>query len=136
MTGSPGPGAQGYRLGGFCRREWWVRSPLRSAARELRSSWLHWPPLVISWVRQDAILWPLMFVSLAVALWGLTRDRRRHAISGPFAMASVGSAGLVAGVVFVHGPPAMWLINAVFLLLIAATLWNIWMRKSGATRSG
>lgn len=85
----------------------------------------------LGWLRQDAILWPVMFVSLAVALWGFWRDRRRHAKSGALLLASMGAVALVAGVVFVHGPRAMWLINAGATALIVATLWNIWLRRSG-----
>lgn len=89
----------------------------------------------LGWFRQDAILWPLMFVSLAIALWGFSRDRRRHARLGPLATASVGAAALVAGVVFVHGPPAMSLIYSGACLLIGATLWNIWLRREASTLS-
>lgn len=87
----------------------------------------------LGWLRRDSILWPLMFVSLAVALWGLWRDRRRHARSGPLVLASGGASGLVAGVVFVHGPPALWLIYSGALLLIGGTLWNIGLRKTWAS---
>jgi mercuric ion transport protein len=84
----------------------------------------------LSWLRQDAILWPLMFLSLGVALWGLARDRRRHGASGPFAAAVGGAVALVAGVVFVHGLPARLLIYGGALALLLATGWNIvarWM---------
>ena len=82
----------------------------------------------LSWLRRDAILWPLMFLSLGIALWGLWRDRRMHGRAGPLVLAAAGAVALVAGVVFVQGPPALLLINAGALTLIAATLWNIWAR--------
>src|SRR5258705_13508655 len=47
--------------------------------------------LGLSWVRRDAILWPLMFLSIAVALWGFWSDRRRHGTSGPLLLAMTGS---------------------------------------------
>lgn len=81
-------------------------------------------------LRQDAILWPLMGLSLGVALWGFWVGRRMHGSSGPLALAVPGAVALVAGVVFVHGPPAMWLIYGGALALVAATLWNIRARMS------
>lgn len=86
----------------------------------------------LSWLRQDAILWPVMFVSLAVALWGLARDRRRHGVAGPVVLAAVGAVALVAGVVFVHGPPARQLIYAGAVALIVATGWNVAARRAPA----
>ena len=83
----------------------------------------------LSWLRRDAILWPLMFVSLAVALWGLARDRRRHGRPGALLLAAAGAVALAAGVVVVHGPPAVALIYGGALALIAATLWNVRLRR-------
>jgi mercuric ion transport protein len=89
----------------------------------------------LSWLRQDAILWPLMFVSLGVALWGLARDRSRHGTAGPLVLAVAGAVALVAGVVFVHGAPARALIYAGALALVAATAWNIAARRRPDERS-
>jgi mercuric ion transport protein len=83
----------------------------------------------LGWIRSDAILWPLMFLSLGVALGGLSSDRRRHRTAGPLVIASVGAIALVAGVVFVHGPPARVLIYAGAIALVVATLWNIVVRR-------
>jgi mercuric ion transport protein len=88
----------------------------------------------LGWLRQDAILWPLMFLSLGVALWGLEAQRRSHHASGPLILAVAGAIALVAGVVFVHGFPARLLIDGGALALIGATLWNIGAR-TGARRS-
>ena len=90
----------------------------------------------LSWLRQDAILWPLMFLSLGVALWGLARDRRRHGASGPLAAAVGGAVALVAGVVFVHGPPARLLIYGGALALVLATGWNVATRRAPAGGTG
>lgn len=84
----------------------------------------------LSALRQDAILWPLMAVSLALALWGLAGDWRAHRRSGPLALAIAGAVALVAGVVFVHGPSARLLIDAGALALVAATLWNVRARTT------
>lgn len=73
-----------------------------------------------------------MFLSLAVALWGLARDSRRHGMAGPLALAAVGAVGLVAGVIFVHGDPARQIIYASAGALVAATLWNIAARRRAA----
>lgn len=84
----------------------------------------------LSWLRRDAILWPLMFLALAVALAGLRAERRRHGAVGPLSLAVTGAVALVAGVVFVHGPPARLLIYAGALALVAATLWNFRRRAA------
>ena len=84
----------------------------------------------LSALRNDRILWPLMGLSLVVALWGLATDRRTHHRAGPLLIACAGAVALVAGVVFVHGPPARLLINAGAVLLVAATLWNVRARAT------
>lgn len=96
------------------------------------------PPVIVgalaaaglSSVRDDRILWPLMGLSLVVALWGFTTDRRTHGRTGPLVVALAGSVALVVGVVFVHGPPARLLINAGGLGLLVATAWNVWVRTN------
>ena len=85
--------------------------------------------LGLSFLRNDAILWPLMFASLAVALWGFWQGRRLHAATGPLALAAAGAAALVAGVVFIHGFPAKQVIWAGAAALVAATLWNMTLRR-------
>lgn len=87
----------------------------------------------LSSLRNDRILWPLMGLSLLVALWGLTGDRRGHRRVGPLLVALTGSVALVAGVVFVHGPPAQLLIDAGAVGLVAATVWNAWARRNCRT---
>lgn len=88
----------------------------------------------LGWLRRDSVLWPLMFISLAVALWGLRRDAASHRNLGPFAIAVPGAVALIAGVVFVHGPPALWLIDAGAVALLGATAWNIWSRHAARMR--
>lgn len=89
----------------------------------------------LSWLRRDAILWPLMFLAIAIALWGLSHDRREHGLAGPLALAGTAAVALVAGVVFVHGAPARLLIYAGALALVAATLWNIRARRTRRARA-
>lgn len=84
----------------------------------------------MGWLRQDAILWPLMFLSLGVAFGGLVRDRRRHGRVGPLVLAALGAVALVAGVIFVHGASARLLINSGAVILLAATVWNVRERKT------
>lgn len=83
----------------------------------------------LSFLRKDAILWPLMFASLAVALWGFWRGRQMHGSSGPLVVAVVGSVALVAGVVFIHGFPAKQVIWLGAVALIVATAWNVVRRR-------
>jgi mercuric ion transport protein len=80
-------------------------------------------------IKNDALLWPLMFVSLVVALWGFWTGRRVHGLAGPLALALVGATGLVAGVVFIHGFPALQVIWTGAALLLVATIWNISARR-------
>src|SRR5690349_6891983 len=63
--------------------------------------------LGLSFLRRDGILWPLMILSLIVALWGFWRGLRTHGRKGPLVLATPSSVMLVAGVIFVHGFPAM-----------------------------
>ena len=86
--------------------------------------------LGFSFIRTDAILLPLMGISLAIAMWGFWRDRRLHNSSIPIVLAIVGAAMLVAGVVYVHGPLAKILIGSGAIALVSATLWNIALRRT------
>lgn len=83
----------------------------------------------LGFLRNDAILWPLMFLSLAVALWGFWAGRRVHGLAGPSVLAVFGATALVAGVVFIHGFPALQVIWAGVVALLSATLWNVWARR-------
>lgn len=91
--------------------------------------------LGLSSIRNDALLMPFMGLSLALALWGFLIGRRLHHSSGPLSLAVAGSAVLVAGVVYVHGPPAKALIGLGAIALIAATVWNVFLRRACASIS-
>ena len=86
----------------------------------------------LGFIRRDAILLPLMAVSLAIALGAFRDDRRFHRSSGPIVAASAGAAALVAGVLFVHGPPARAVIGLGAVALVAATVWNVTLRRACA----
>lgn len=90
--------------------------------------------LGLGFLKNDAILWPLMFLSLAVALWGFWTGRRIHGLTTPLIVALAGAGALVAGVVFVHGFPAMQLIWGGSAALIVATIWNVVARRRCAVR--
>ena len=85
--------------------------------------------LGLSFLRRDAILWPLMFASLAVGLWGFWRGRLVHGSSAPLILAAAGAVALVSGVVLVHGFPARQLIWSGAAALVAATVWNVIDRR-------
>jgi hypothetical protein len=89
----------------------------------------------LSWLRRDSILWSVMFVSLAVALWGFAADRRRHRQSMPLIVGALGAVALVAGVVFIHGSPARLVIYAGALMLIGAIFQNRSARRAGAVEA-
>lgn len=83
----------------------------------------------LSFLRNDAILLPLMFASLAAALWGFWHGRAVHGSAAPVALAVAGGAALVAGVVFIHGFPAKQVIWAGAVALLSATVWNLILRR-------
>jgi mercuric ion transport protein len=80
-------------------------------------------------LRKDAILWPVMLVSLAVAMWGYWQGHRMHGIWAPLIVGAFGAVSLALGVIVVHGFPAMPMIYGGAMLLVAATIWNIVARK-------
>ena len=86
--------------------------------------------LGLSALRSDAILWPLMLVSLGVAWWGFWQGRRLHGRAGPFVAATLGGLSLAAGVIVVHGFPAMPMIWGGAAVLLAATIWNVRLRAA------
>ena len=83
----------------------------------------------LSAMRKDAILWPIMLLSLAVAIWGYWQGYRMHRSRAPMVIGLVGAASLALGVIVVHGFPAMQMIYGGAILLIAATIWNIVARR-------
>lgn len=78
----------------------------------------------LSFLRNDAILLPVIVAALALALWGFWRRRRVHRVSGPFVLGTLGGVMLLAGVVVLHGAVAKASIGAGTVLLFAATIWN------------
>ena len=86
--------------------------------------------LGLSFLRQDAILWPLMLASLLFALWGFGQGVRLHGHRGPLIAALVGSASLSAGVIVVHGFPAMQMIYGGAAVLVFASVWNLRLRRA------
>jgi len=83
----------------------------------------------LSALRKDAILWPIMLVSLAVAMWGYWQGHRTHGAWSPLIIGVAGAVSLALGVIVVHGFPAMQMIYGGAVLLVAATIWNIVARK-------
>ena len=83
----------------------------------------------LSVLRKDAILWPLMLGSLAVALGGFWRGVQVHHQAGPIVLGFIGAVSLALGVIVVHGPPAMEMIYGGAVALILATGWNMWVRQ-------
>ncbi len=88
----------------------------------------------LSSLRRDAILWPVMLLSLAVALWGFWQGHRVHRRLGPLLIGALGAIALACGVIVVHGPPAMTMIYGGAIVLVLATAWNIMARGSEIAR--
>ena len=84
----------------------------------------------LGFLRKDAILWPVMLVSLLVALWGFWRGFRSHGSVGPVLVGIAGAVSLASGVMVVHGFPAMQMIYGGAIALIVATFWNVWARRA------
>lgn len=80
-------------------------------------------------LRKDAVLWPIMLLSLAVALWGFWQGQRIHHARPPLVVGIVGALSLALGVIVVHGFPAMQMIYGGALLLIGATVLNVIARR-------
>jgi mercuric ion transport protein len=78
----------------------------------------------LSFLRTDALLWPLMIASVLVALWGMWIGRRTHHSPLPLVAGLLSGAALIAGVIFVHGFPAKELIYLGSAGIIGASLWN------------
>ena len=91
--------------------------------------------LGLGFIRRDGILWPIMLVSLAIALWGFVAGRRLHGRSLPLALGSVSAVSLAAGVILVHGPPAMQMIYGGAIALCVAVLANILARRAVSRRA-
>jgi hypothetical protein len=86
--------------------------------------------LGLSFLRKDAILWPVMLASLLAALWGFWRGFRLHRKPGPLAFGIAGSVVLACGVIVVHGPAAMPMIYGGAAALIISTVWSVRMRRA------
>jgi mercuric ion transport protein len=84
----------------------------------------------LGFLRKDAILWPVMLVSLLVALWGFWQGFRLHRKAGPLTLGIGGAVALACGVIVVHGFPAMQMIYGGAIALVVATFWNVWARRA------
>ncbi|MBL8984441.1 MAG: MerC domain-containing protein [Gemmatimonadetes bacterium] len=85
--------------------------------------------LGLGFLRKDGILWPVMLLSLAVAVTGFWRGARTHGHWGPFGIGGAGAISLAAGVIIVHGFPAMEMIYVGAAALVIAAGWNSYARR-------
>ncbi len=94
--------------------------------------------LGLTFLRKDAILLPFMALALLIALWAFWKGWKMNGSPGPLLLAVAGAFALVAGVVFAHGFPAKQLIGVGAVGLVAATVWNAFVRRacSSATSIG
>lgn len=88
--------------------------------------------LGLGFLRKDGILWPAMLLSLALAVTGFWQGARTHGRWGPLAIGGLGALSLAAGVIIVHGFPAMQMIYSGALTLVFGAGWNSYARRSGA----
>ena len=83
----------------------------------------------LGFLRRDAILWPVMLASLAVAVWGFWQARTGSRWRIPLVLGTLSALSLAAGVIVVHGPPAMTMIYGGAIGLLVATLLNARARR-------
>lgn len=86
--------------------------------------------LGLGFLRHDGILWPIMLLALAVAVTGFWQGARTHGRWGPLAVGGTGAVSLAAGVIVVHGFPAMHMIYAGSAALVVAAIWNGFARRN------
>lgn len=67
----------------------------------------------------DAILLPLVLLSLGVALWGLGRGTARHGLRGVLALGSLGAVLLMVGIFL-----SPLVVYAGVATMLGAALWN------------
>ena len=83
----------------------------------------------LSALRKDAILWPVMLLSLGVALWGFWQGWALHRARTPLLLGHAGAVSLAAGVIIVKGPPAMTMIYGGSVVLLLAVVLNVRARR-------
>ena len=83
----------------------------------------------LTFLRRDAILWPAMLVSLAIALWGFWKAWKFHRQLSPGVLGATGAVSLAAGVIVVHGGPAMQMIYGGAMALTVAAVLNMRARR-------
>lgn len=84
----------------------------------------------LGFLRNDAILWPLMLACLGLALWGFWQGRRVHQASMPLVLGVIGAVSMASGVIFVHGPVARPMIYLGGVMLVGATIANARRRRA------
>jgi mercuric ion transport protein len=78
----------------------------------------------LSFLRDDAILFPVIAIALAAAMWGFWRGRAAHGANIPILIGALGAIALPLGVVVLHGVIAKVFIGVGAVLLLIATIWN------------
>ena len=84
----------------------------------------------LAFPRTDAILLALMALSLAIALWGFWGKRRMHGAFGTTSAPPLWRRCACRRSVVIHGFPAKQVIGIATATLIAATLWNVRLRRA------
>jgi hypothetical protein len=78
----------------------------------------------LSFLRNDAILLPVIAIAITIALYGFAKGRGLHGSSAPLVIGIPGSVALIAGVVVLHGIVSKVAIGSGALALLAATIVN------------
>lgn len=78
----------------------------------------------LSFLRNDAILLPVIAIAVGIALYGYWKGRSLHGSIRPFVLGVLGSLALVLGVVALHGLTSKVCIGGGAIALLVATIWN------------
>jgi mercuric ion transport protein len=82
--------------------------------------------LGLGFLLQDRVLVPLIAVFLAVGLASVAWSTRSHRRAGPLVATALGSAAVVLGRIVWSAPN---LVYGGAALLVAASLWNVWLKR-------
>lgn len=80
----------------------------------------------VGFLFKQQVLLPLIAVLLIIGLAGAIVSRRRHHRSGPLLLTFGGSLLVALGRIIWNAPT---LVYAGALLLVVASVWNLWLRK-------
>ena len=83
------------------------------------------PAAGLGFLRNDAILWPLMLASPVIVTWAFLARAAMPWKGRPLLLGVAGGVSMASGVILVHGFPAMQMTYSGATALLVATVWNV-----------